>query len=112
MNNDTCVTSWQQRADLDVPVMDGEPEEDEDEAHDEAGHAQQDAALQPVQVDHAGAGVSARVAPGGTRQALEGDVVVVVQVLEKDTHTHTHTHTIIIICMYFKGVAELIINVW
>ena len=78
--------SWQQHTDLDVPVVYGEPEEDEDEAHDEAGHAQQDAALQPVQVDHTRAGVSACVTARGARQALESDVVVVVQVLEARRH--------------------------
>lgn len=68
--------------DLDLTILDGEPEKDKDETHDEPWHAQQDATLKPVECQDTGAGVYACFTTVCTGQALECDVVVVVHVLK------------------------------
>lgn len=95
-----------QCTDLDVPVVNGEPEEDQDGAHDEARDAQEDAALQPVELQHAGAVVLTRVAAWCTWQALEGHVVDVLQILPQNDNRNS-----IVVSNWFENASSLLPSV-
>lgn len=72
---------------LDLAVEEGEPHEDGNEAHDEAGEEQHDGALQPVERQDAGAGVHALLAARRARQAVEVGVVGARLALQSTTNS-------------------------
>ena len=62
---------------LDVPVTYGEPYKERYERHDEYGHAEDHATLDPVKSQDAGPPVEARLTPSSTRQAKIRAFVVI-----------------------------------